>query len=1073
MMRSPVYRWLTPCVGLLLAVLTALPIYAQSAKDEKEDEERRSIISRRKFQEEFDREKYGQMAREALDEEIRRAKDLLRNEAYITEPQIKAELLMRLAVAYEEMAKYEWADEMGTYDTSMEACFDEGRDDCDEAIQLDRTRSIQYNKKAISSYQNLLANYQTFGRLDEVLFRMAVTLEEIDERKEALQTYTKLVKQYQTSPYVPDSYNAIGEYYFDNNNAYKALQAYKKAAAFKESSIYTFALYKLGWCYYNVGEFDTAIETMKTVVAETDRMIEQGADVGISLKEEALKDLVQFFSEEGNLEEAKEYFTRYGQKKYYRKMLKRLATIYYEQGKNELTIQTYKTLIAEEPMAPDNPEYQDQIIKSYWERDAFEEANREIDEMLDQFGRNSRWAQANADNTAALEEADNLIEKNVRKAAVDSFQQAIKRKNKELLILAEIEYKKYLDYFPDSKKAYEMRFWYGEVLYKLKKYDLSTDQYEQVVQMDPNGKYLKDAASNTIFSIEKYIGKKQKEWDKEAKAQRDAMEQEEDPLKRYAPIELNEWEKRLITACDTYAKVLPEEENTYQVLYKAAFLLDTRNHFKDANQRYLEIIRAQPRTETAQYAVHRMLSTYEAIEDWDNLNTVAREFYQNPDVGKTEKFKKELFTIYQNATVKLAEVKAQEAIATDDPKTYGEAADAYYAFFEEFSEAKTAPLALYNSGFYHFKGNNKARSIELRHQFVETFPDEPKDAKEAERKLYEKCVAVLAEHYDTLTDFDEAVKYFHVLYERDPEFEIEGFLGADLALQRAARYQLAMGRYDEAAADYHTWIAAHPDDPTIPGILLRIADAYRKAGQLDKALEAYKDVYNDKRTAKLDPDLVVFARKTYADILMEQGKTSEARKGWEQTVSEYKRLAGSGAEFKRASVDAAECRFHLLAPEFDKFDALSLSADEKQGRQDLKNKRSQLDALKNKYLEMARDEAAGPWSIAGAYMAGRVVLDMYEDLMNAPCPAKLTTDQCDMYQQGLQIHAYENYLFPTLDAYREVLSAAAEANVYNTYTIKAMGTLGELAPDEFPPTVEEIPEPDFITSIWTTEDYAQ
>ncbi len=380
-MRSPVTRWLTPCVGLLLVAIYALPAWPQGAKDEKEEEERRSIISRRKLQEEFDRAKYGEMAKEALDEEIRRAKDLLRNEAYITEPQIKAELLMRLAVAYEEMAKYEWADEMGSYDTAIEACFDEGRDDCDEAIQLDRTRSIQYNKKAISSYQNLLANYQTFGRLDEVLFRMAVTLEEIDERKEALQTYTKLVKQYQTSPYVPDSYNAIGEYYFDNNNAYKALQAYKKAAAFRESTIYTFALYKLGWCYYNVGEFDTAIETMKTVVSETDRMIEQGVDVGISLKEEALKDLVQFFSEEGNLEEAKEYFTRYGQKKYYRKMLKRLATIYYEQGKNELVIQTYKTLIAEEPMAPDNPEYQDQIIKSYWERDAFEEANREIDEI--------------------------------------------------------------------------------------------------------------------------------------------------------------------------------------------------------------------------------------------------------------------------------------------------------------------------------------------------------------------------------------------------------------------------------------------------------------------------------------------------------------------------------------------------------------------------------------------------------------------------------------------------------------------------------------------------------------------
>ena len=106
-------------------------------------------------------------------------------------------------------------------------------------------------------------------------------------------------------------------------------------------------------------------------------------------------------------------------------------------------------------------------------------------------------------------------------------------------------------------------------------------------------------------------------------------------------------------------------------------------------------------------------------------------------------------------------------------------------------------------------------------------------------------------------------------------------------------------------------------------------------------------------------------------------------------------------------------------------------------------------------------------------MAGRVVLDLYEDLMNAECPATLDTDQCDMYQSGLQIIAYERYLFPTLDAYREVLTAAAEANVYNHYTVAAMDKLGELAPEEFPPVVEQTPEADFITSIWTTMDYAK
>lgn len=1073
-MLTTILRRAIPYLGLLLITALSFPVLAQDKK-EKEEEERRGIITRRQFEEESNRARYGQMAYEALQEEIDRAKELLRNESYVVDEALKAELLMRLAVSYEEMAKYEWAKEMESYDTQLEACFDEGRDDCDEAIQLDRKRSIQYNKKSVSSYQNLLANYQNFGRLDEVLFRMAVTLEEIEERKESLQTYTKLVKQYQTSPWVPDAYNAIGEYYFDNNNAYKALQAYKKAAAFKDSDIYTFALYKLGWCYYNVGEFDTAIETMKTVISETDRLIESGQHVGISLKEEALKDLVQFFSEEGNLEEAKEYFTRYGQKKYYRKMLKRLAIIYFEQGKNELTIQTYKTLISEEPMAPDNPEYQDEIVKAYWDRDRFEEANREIDHMLETFGRNSRWAQANADNTAALEEADNLLEKNLRKAAVDSYQQAMKRKSKDLLVLSEVEYKKYLDYFGDGEKAYEMTFWYGEVLYKLKKYDLATEQYEKVIQMDANGRYLKDAASNSIFAIEKYIGKKQKEWDKAAKAQRTAQEKETDLKRKYAPIELNEWEKRLITACDTYAKVLPNEENTYNVLYKAAFLLDTRNHFKDANQRYLEIIRAKPRTETAQFAVHRMLSTYEAIEDWENLNTVAREFYKNPDVGKTEKFKQELFTIFQNATVKLAEVKAQQALESNDPKLYGEAAEAYLSFYAEFSSAKTAPLALYNSAFYHFKGNNKERALELRVQFIETFPDPPKDKEEAKRQLYEKSVSVLAEHYDTITDFEQAVHYFHVLYERDPEFEVEGFLTAEMALQRAARYQLAMGQYDEAATDYGTWIDTHQDDETVPGIRLRIAESYYKDKQWDKAKDAYKDVYSDKRTVGLDPDLVVYSRKMVGDIHSQQGDEDTARKTWQGAIAEYKKLAGTSAKekMKRAPVDAAEMQFKLWGPDFEKYDVISISSDEKQSRKDLKDKTAQMDKLKGRYLGMAKDESAGPWSIAAAYMAGRVVLDLYHDLMNAECPGKLTEEQCDMYRQGLQIVAYERYLFPTLDAYREVLTAAAEVNVYNNYTVKAMETLGELAPDEFPPKVEEYAKPDYITSIWTTMDYAK
>ena len=39
-------------------------------------------------------------------------------------------------------------------------------------------------------------------------------------------------------------------------------------------------------------------------------------------------------------------------------MLKRLASTYFEQGKFEMSIQTYRCLIAEDPQGTDAPEYQ-------------------------------------------------------------------------------------------------------------------------------------------------------------------------------------------------------------------------------------------------------------------------------------------------------------------------------------------------------------------------------------------------------------------------------------------------------------------------------------------------------------------------------------------------------------------------------------------------------------------------------------------------------------------------------------------------------------------------------------------
>ena len=138
----------------------------------------------------------------------------------------------------------------------------------------------------------------------------------------------------------------IGEYYFDENNAYKALMAYQKATRYKDSPQYAFANYKLAWCYYNVGEYGKGIETMKGVVAFSMTAAEgQDDKKRLTLQEEALKDLVRFFADAGLMNEAYEYFNKLGKKAHPRHARRRRDLL--RAGQVRECIQTYRRLIAE------------------------------------------------------------------------------------------------------------------------------------------------------------------------------------------------------------------------------------------------------------------------------------------------------------------------------------------------------------------------------------------------------------------------------------------------------------------------------------------------------------------------------------------------------------------------------------------------------------------------------------------------------------------------------------------------------------------------------------------------------
>ena len=188
----------------------------------------------------------------------------------------KAELMFRLAEKYFEEGRYEHNIEMQRYQEEYDNCFN--TPDCDvTTITADTTNSEKWQKKAIRLYTTILDTHPQYARADEVLFFLGSAYAEIKQPDKAVRQFVRLTQQYNTSRYIADAYVSIGEYYFDGNNAFKALQAYK-STTYQDSPQYGFALYKLAWCYYNVQEYGDASEHMKQVVSYSSASAGEGGE---------------------------------------------------------------------------------------------------------------------------------------------------------------------------------------------------------------------------------------------------------------------------------------------------------------------------------------------------------------------------------------------------------------------------------------------------------------------------------------------------------------------------------------------------------------------------------------------------------------------------------------------------------------------------------------------------------------------------------------------------------------------------------------------------------------------------
>src|SRR3954452_15089066 len=428
--------------------------------------------------------------------------------------------------------------------------------------------------EAVKSYIGA-TKFRKYERMDEVLFRLAFLLTSVKKENQAREFFHRLIKDYPNSKYIPDAYLSFAEYYFDKGEMENALKFYEKVEQFPKSSVYPYAVYKKGWCYINLGDYKTALETFVGVV----RMTQEGK-VNVPKKQlevlakEAKKDIVKAYSHVGGPDKAWEFFQKTGGE-FAPKMMESLAELYWEEGKFVESTRVYKKVIAQNMDSPRICEWQGKIVRNTLSSGNKKDQVQEIERLGNVYDKVGDMKVAKKDQR---EECRNTFHDTTKELALIWHKEAQKTKNSDTYALDKFVYKVFLDHFPKDKDAYEMSFYYGELLWTLENWKDAAEQYTKVVEINPQGKYVKEAAYAAVLAWKNALSVDDHEQRELVENDRDKMKQKEGA--KLQPLPLPEYQNKMIGAFDTYLKYVPDAPETVTIKYRKALIYYEYNHFE-------------------------------------------------------------------------------------------------------------------------------------------------------------------------------------------------------------------------------------------------------------------------------------------------------------------------------------------------------------------------------------------------------------------------------------------------------------------------------------------------------------
>jgi len=253
--------------------------------------------------------------------------------------------------------------------------------------------------EAIDAYATVIRRFPEHSLVEDALYGLAYCYTEQGDPDRAAQDYSRLIQRYPDTRYSLEINMRLGEYFFEMEDLDRAIGHYQKAVNTDNPNYKDKALYKMGWAYYNLDDYENAVDTFFSLL-DYDLT---GAGSSDSLADESVDIIARSFAESSGTPGLVRRLASRSDDPRSQAILFKLADLYKERSFYPEAIGTYRTYLKLFPTGRELPAALAHMDESYYLRGDTLAALELRESYPDLVGPGSTWyASASAEKQSEI-----------------------------------------------------------------------------------------------------------------------------------------------------------------------------------------------------------------------------------------------------------------------------------------------------------------------------------------------------------------------------------------------------------------------------------------------------------------------------------------------------------------------------------------------------------------------------------------------------------------------------------------------------------------------------------------------